>query len=169
MLISLGIDCATVGWHYTTPSGEKMPAPEWWHYDIHSFVWTLLNPIPDHTRNLMHAVIPTTMFLFGMLVTFIGIFLQFAAKRTTAHVNNILIKDRFIVGSLAAVMIINTFGFFVVLSTGSPILPRAIPINDSWNSSSSSSSAFNLGSSAPIFSSMSCSSIGPNGSCLSSA
>lgn len=49
-----------------------------------------LSSVTDTARNLMHGIIPTMMFLFGMLVTFIGIFLQFAAKRTTAHVNSLV-------------------------------------------------------------------------------
>eukprot|EP00727_Mastigamoeba_balamuthi_P003053 m51a1_g12745 hypothetical protein (947) ;mRNA; f:345-3525 len=141
LLIGLGIDRATGVWKYTTPAGEKVEDPLWWRYDIESFIWTMLNPTPSHSRNLMHGVIPTMMFLFGMMITFIGIILQFAAERTTSHVNNLVIKEPAVVGILAFSIVTNIFAFGIQMAIGSPILPASASAVVEVSSSSSSTAA----------------------------
>eukprot|EP00727_Mastigamoeba_balamuthi_P005802 m51a1_g1841 hypothetical protein (768) ;mRNA; f:565696-568463 len=116
--VCLGIDRAMQDWML---DGS---VPTEYDYSLSAFVYTIMNPNPDQARGVMDAVTNTMAFMFGLLVTVIGIVLQFASDKITSHVTSLFFKSRVILGALAYVLVSNAFALWVDQECGPFHSPR---------------------------------------------
>ncbi|KAH3763420.1 hypothetical protein Pelo_4754 [Pelomyxa schiedti] len=123
VFICLGFDAASVSWE--PPRGDgTVEEPDFKHYTVYAMIYAMLNPTPDQSRSVLQSVINMMAFIFGLLVTIIGITLQFAADRTTKHVQALFFQDKFILSVLGFSLLGNAFVTWVYLELGDLHSPR---------------------------------------------
>eukprot|EP01105_Mastigella_eilhardi_P013798 TRINITY_DN3140_c0_g1_i1.p1 TRINITY_DN3140_c0_g1~~TRINITY_DN3140_c0_g1_i1.p1 ORF type:complete len:661 (-),score=156.38 TRINITY_DN3140_c0_g1_i1:40-2022(-) len=118
LLICLGVDNLTNPWTMDGATSSH------YHYDFHAFIYTLLNPSPGQSRAVMQSVMNDMAFIFGLLVTFMGITMQFASERTTSHVITLFIEDKIVRAVLGLSVISNAFAAWIYLEVGYYHTPR---------------------------------------------
>eukprot|EP00727_Mastigamoeba_balamuthi_P005508 m51a1_g1577 hypothetical protein (817) ;mRNA; r:96781-100057 len=96
----------------------KGMVPAKYDYSFNALVYTIMNPNPDQCRSVLEGVTNIMSVVFAVLVTLIGLVLQFASEKVTSHCLTLFFKDKFITGGLSAVIITQAFSFWIYLECG---------------------------------------------------
>eukprot|EP00727_Mastigamoeba_balamuthi_P013961 m51a1_g9188 hypothetical protein (737) ;mRNA; r:72849-75341 len=118
VLVNYGVDRLSQDW---TLDGRVLTN---YDYSFGAFTWTMMNPSPEQSRPVMEAVTNTLAFMFGLLVTIIGVVLQFASEKITSHVTNLFFSDTVVLGCLGFVLINNCYTLWVYQECGYYHSPR---------------------------------------------
>ncbi|KAH3758470.1 hypothetical protein Pelo_9722 [Pelomyxa schiedti] len=125
LLLCFGVDRFTQLWKIPHASDEVDDVISHYDYSFSAFIYTLLNPTPNQARALLQAVTNTMAFLFGLLVSIIGIILQFASDKITSHVTSLFFRDKLVLAAITFVLIGNAFSMWVYLELGDYHSPRS--------------------------------------------
>lgn len=95
------------------------------YFVAYDYFRTLFFPTPNQSRAVMESILQTMGFLFGILITVVGIVLQLATTRFSSQVTGLFFGDLIITSSLAYIMMCNAFTFWVYLSISERYNPRS--------------------------------------------
>jgi hypothetical protein len=97
-LFSLGIDAATQSWklHGVDPA----------HYDysVSAMIYAMLFPVYEQSQYIFNAVNIYTTFIVSVLLSIIGLVLNFASDRITENVTSLIFRDPFVIGGMAVAL-----------------------------------------------------------------
>eukprot|EP01105_Mastigella_eilhardi_P019355 TRINITY_DN4546_c0_g1_i2.p1 TRINITY_DN4546_c0_g1~~TRINITY_DN4546_c0_g1_i2.p1 ORF type:complete len:784 (-),score=228.62 TRINITY_DN4546_c0_g1_i2:377-2449(-) len=123
VLLCFGVDNLTQRWPHPHLNDNK--GIIYYDYSFVALLYTMFNPTPEQTRSLLQSLNNTMAFVFALLISIIGIVLQFASERTTPHVTTLFFKDKFILSLLMFVLVSNAFVMYVYLEAGDVHWPRS--------------------------------------------
>lgn len=99
-LLSLGIDAATKSW---TLHGV---VPEYYDYSVNAMVYSLFNPTYEQGQAVATSVNVYITFIISVVLSIIGLVLNFASDRITENVTSLIFKDRFVISGLTMTLFI---------------------------------------------------------------
>jgi uncharacterized membrane protein len=74
---------------------------------------------------LMESVVGTMGFLFGLIITVVGIMLQVSTNRFSSQITSLFFRDLVVALSLGSIMLSNSYSLWVYLAISTRYVPRA--------------------------------------------
>eukprot|EP00727_Mastigamoeba_balamuthi_P002442 m51a1_g12195 hypothetical protein (944) ;mRNA; r:32401-36094 len=118
MLVCLGIDRATQSWTY------RGVVPLYYDYTVEAFVFTMLNPSYDQCQNSINGYTNMLTFILSLVITIMGIVLNFASDNLTSNITTFFFKDTVVVGGLLGCVIANCYSLWVYDEIGGAHIPH---------------------------------------------